>query len=122
MAGSTVVVLAAHGSRRGDANDAHRELAVSVGAALDDPVLPAFLELAEPSIGDAVDQAVAGGADRVLVLPYFLHPGNHTTHDIPAIAAQARSRHPGVTIEVLPLFGGDAGLAALIAAQVHGHE
>jgi sirohydrochlorin ferrochelatase len=118
MADATTIVLAAHGSRRGDANDAHRVLTEQVAALLAAPVRPAFLELAEPSIPAAIDAAVADGARRVQVLPYFLHPGNHTTHDLPAIVAEAGARHPAVDISLLGLFGTDGSLAEAIAAQI----
>ena len=117
MSGTTVV-LAAHGSRLADANAAHAALSGRVAGALGLPVVPGFLELAEPSIADAIDAAVGDGAERVLVLPYFLHPGNHTAHDIPAIVDAARARHTRVTIELLALFGGDGRLSDLVADQV----
>ena len=117
MAAGTVIVFAAHGSRSVDANDAHRALAMEVAVRLDQEVVAAFLELAEPSIGAAIDGSLAAGATRVVVLPYFLHPGNHTTRDIPAIVAEARHRHPDALIDSAPLFGSDAALAELVAAQ-----
>ena len=114
----TTVVLAAHGSRLADANAAHAALTARVAGRLAAPVVPGFLELAEPTIADAIDGAVRDGADRVLVLPYFLHPGNHNAYDIPAIVDAARVRHAGVTIELLALFGADGRLSDLIADQV----
>ena len=78
----------------------------------------AFLELAEPSIGAAIDAAIAAGADTVLVLPYFLYPGRHLTRDIPAIVDEASARHPEADIGLLGLFGAQPGLAAVLAAQV----
>ncbi|MCU1453812.1 MAG: cobalamin [Acidimicrobiales bacterium] len=113
----TIVVLAAHGSRLAEANDAHRALAQRVAARLGADVRPAFLELSEPSIATAIDEAVAAGAARVLVLPYFLHPGNHTARDIPEIVAAARPRHPGAAIELLALFGADGAVDAVVADQ-----
>ena len=118
MTGRTIVVLAAHGSRLAAANDAHGALVARVATELGGDVVPGFLELVEPSIGAAIDGAVTGGATRVLVLPYFLHPGNHTSRDIPAIVEEARARHPDASIDVLPLFGADAALSRLISAQL----
>jgi sirohydrochlorin ferrochelatase len=115
-----VVVLVAHGSKVPDAADAHRAVcrALQHEVPLDVVVEPAFLELTEPDIPTAIDGAVATGAGRVLVLPYFLHPGNHTRHDIPAAVAEARKRHAGAAIELAGVFGAERGLLEVLAGQV----
>ncbi|MEO6629944.1 MAG: CbiX/SirB N-terminal domain-containing protein, partial [Aquihabitans sp.] len=81
-------------------------------------VRPAFLELAEPSIPDAIDGAVADGATTVVVVPYFLHPGRHQREDVPAIVEAARLRHPEVDLRLLDLFGADPALVDVLEAQV----
>ena len=111
----TVVVLVAHGSRAPGANEAHVELARSVSERPGVDVRPAFLELAQPSIPDAIDVAIDDGATRVLVQPHFLAPGNHTTRDIPELVEAARSRHPGVRIDSGSHTGADPGLPTLVA-------
>lgn len=115
---AVAVVVAAHGSRAAAANDAHHRVVAGLGERSGRTVLAAFLELVEPSIPDAIDAAVAGGASTVLVVPYFLHPGRHSTEDIPAIVADARERHPAADLRLLDLFGADPALVDLLAAQV----
>lgn len=115
---STVVVVAAHGSRADAANTAHREVVEGLAGVVSSPVAPAFLELAVPSIPDAIDRAVAEGAATVLVLPYFLHPGRHLTEDLPAIVADANRRHDGIDVDLLGSFGAEAGLTDVLVAQV----
>ena len=110
-------MVVAHGSRAQEANDAHRAVAVELDAQLDADVTAGFLELAEPSIGDAIDAAVAAGATSVAVLPHLLYPGRHVTRDIPAIVDAAAGRHPGVAVRLLPAFGTDPQVIALLAAQ-----
>ncbi len=111
------IVVAAHGSRAEPANIAHREVVDALAAALGRAVSPAFLELAEPSIPDAIDVA-AHGARTVLVVPYFLHPGRHLTDDLPAIVRDATTRHPDREIRLLPSFGADPALLDVLAGQV----
>jgi sirohydrochlorin ferrochelatase len=122
MASGSVIVVAAHGSRAAEANDAHRtvvdQLAGTVQGDALARVVPAFLELAEPSIDAAIDDAVLAGAEIVLVLPYFLYPGKHLTRDLPAIVEAAVGRHPAARIELLDLFGARPGLAEVLADQV----
>jgi sirohydrochlorin ferrochelatase len=81
---TVTVVLVAHGSRASSANQAHLDLAAALDARIEPTVLGAFMELAEPSIGDAIGRAVDAGATVVAVLPYFLHPGRHQQVDIPS--------------------------------------
>lgn len=112
----TALILIAHGSRRSEANQAHLELCGRVSDQLGQVVSPAFLELADPDIATAIDDAVGvRHARHVLLLPYFLHPGNHTRTDIPAIVAAARLRHGAITIDQLDHVGASAVMVGLIA-------
>jgi sirohydrochlorin ferrochelatase len=115
------LILIAHGSRRADSNDEVRALAAALEAQLADryqQVLPAFLELAEPSIPGAIDAVIAAGAREVVVLPYFLAAGNHVVNDVPALVAERQQAHPEVTLRLLPHLGASPQLPALLAALV----
>jgi sirohydrochlorin ferrochelatase len=119
-----VTLLVAHGSRNPASAAAHEQLcravadASTAGAGHPVEVRPAYLELSEPSIPDAIDAAVADGAGSIRVLPHFLGPGNHVLVDIPGIVEAARARHPGVTIELAEHLGSDPALVDLLAARV----
>lgn len=117
-----MVVLVAHGSRVSDASAAHRAVCAALQrkVARGVVVAPAFLELSDPDIPTAIDDAVARGVDRVVVLPYFLHPGNHTRRDIPATVEAAQARHADAVIDLVGVFGGEPGLLAVLAGQVEG--
>lgn len=116
---STVaIVVAAHGSRAEPANAAHRQVVDALAASVDHPVTPAFLELATPSIPEAIDAAAATGAATVLVLPYFLHPGRHLSDDLPAIVDEATQRLPGTEVRLLGSFGAEPDLLDVLVAQV----
>ncbi len=88
------VIIVDHGSRRAESN----ELLLDVAAMFRNRgefaiVEPAHMELAEPSLATAYDRCVAAGAELVVIHPYFLLPGKHWKHDIPALAAEAARRH-----------------------------
>ena len=116
---ASVIVLAAHGSRAAEANEAHRDVAIRVAAATGQTVLPAFLELAEPGIGQAIDQAIDQGALDVVVVPYFLHPGRHLLSDIPAIVADAGTRHPNRTIRMSEHLGASDQMVGIVVDLVN---
>ncbi len=118
---ATVVVLVAHGSRAEAANDAHLALSERVASAAGVPVVPAFLELAEPSIPQGIDRAVELGATTVRVVPYFLSPGRHVGEDIPRIVAEAAERHrPDAAIELTTHVGDDPRMVELLVELAQG--
>ena len=113
MESARCVVLIAHGSRaEGTAAD-HARLAGELEAAIGTPVIGAFLEITPPDIPTAISQAVDRGARSVVLLPYFLLAGNHTSRDIPEIMDRARSTHPGVTLTMTAPLGPDRRLVEI---------
>jgi sirohydrochlorin ferrochelatase len=100
------VVIVDHGSRRAESNAMLLEVVElfrrQSGFSL---VEPAHMEQAEPSLAAAFDRCVEQGAELVVVHPYFLLPGKHGKHDIPALAAQAAAKHPGVRYVVTEPLG-----------------
>ncbi|MFN8050957.1 MAG: CbiX/SirB N-terminal domain-containing protein [Acidimicrobiales bacterium] len=119
-AAADAVVVIAHGSRSEEANDAHRATCALLAERSGRVVSPAFLELASPSLAEAVTTVVEAGATGVVVLPFFLYPGRHMQRDIPALVDAARSEHPSVDIALGPLFGADPGVIDLLIGQLGG--
>ncbi|WP_279384404.1 CbiX/SirB N-terminal domain-containing protein [Geotalea toluenoxydans] len=61
-----------------------------------DIVEVSFREQHAPNIQKGIDACVARGAERILLLPYFLYMGAHVLEDLPAELEEARQRHPQV--------------------------
>ena len=102
------LLLIAHGSRRTQSNNEVAELADIlrvIGQKEYAVVKHAFLELAEPSIEAAIDQCVDAGVNELVVFPYFLSAGRHVAEDVPEEIEQAETRHPDLTVRLLPHFG-----------------
>jgi sirohydrochlorin ferrochelatase len=113
------LLLIAHGSRRAASNDEVRQLTQRLAARSGgrfDGVRCAFLELAEPDIGQGVEQCISGGATEVLVLPYFLSAGRHVVEDIPGELAPKREQHPQVSIRLLDYVGASEQMMDLLLA------
>lgn len=111
------LLLIAHGSRREASNEEVRELARTLAAQSGDAfgaIVPAFLELAEPSIPGGVAECVRQGATEVHAVPYFLSAGRHVAEDIPGELEQAAKEHPGVQISVSPYLGQHPMIARLL--------
>ncbi len=91
------VLLVGHGSRREKSNEQVRELAVALEERLGVPVDAGFLELAEPSIPEAI-AGLAGAVSEVTVVPLSLFAASHVKNDVPLAVQQARAEHDGLTL------------------------
>jgi sirohydrochlorin ferrochelatase len=113
------IVLVDHGSKFDAANalllDVVQLFREKTGARI---VEAAHMELAAPTIADALAACVAQGARRVVVHPYFLAPGRHSTSDIPRICAEAAEAFPCVEVRVSEPLGLDDRLIEVVMARV----
>lgn len=104
-AGRGLLVIG-HGSRRAEANATLHEVATLIAAQTSfAAVSAAFLELSAPDIAAGYAQLVARGCDEIVVHPFFLFPGIHTSRDIPEQLAAAAARHPGTRWKVTKPLG-----------------
>jgi sirohydrochlorin ferrochelatase len=93
----TALLLIAHGSRRAEANADLEFVADQLRVRGTYPdVQVSYLELAEPSIDAGGAACAARGADRVVMLPYFLSPGKHVAEDLSAARDRLAAAFPGV--------------------------
>ena len=94
------------------------DLAEGIAERLGMPVVAGYNEFCAPTVGQALEQAISGGATRVLVVPTMLLQGNsHTETEIQAAVEQVRLRHPSLKIEYAWPFSQER-MVALFAGQV----
>ena len=74
----------------------------------------AHMELAEPTLGQAVGKCVQAGASRIVVVPYFLAMGNHMTRDVPELVEEARAEHSGIEISLAEPLGLDERMINIV--------
>lgn len=110
------VIVVDHGSRKTAANEMMKCVANLIQTMAGPGVMVkyAHMELAEPDVEAAFAQCVAGGASEVIVFPYMLSPGKHSTGDIPRLVARAAENHPGVSYSVTEAFGVHEKLAEVV--------
>jgi sirohydrochlorin ferrochelatase len=113
------VILVDHGSRLAEANrmlfDVVALYRQVTGVAIAEA---AHMELAEPSIAQAFARCVAQGAREIVIQPYFLSPGRHSTRDIPRMAGEAAAGFPDVRYRVAEPLGLDARMGDIIQRRV----
>jgi sirohydrochlorin ferrochelatase len=115
----TALLIMAHGSRITEANDAAREIAGMVREMTGyDIVEVAFRELHPPDIQEGIDACVAQGAERILLIPYFLFVGAHVRQDLPQELTEGMLRHPGVEMVMGPHLGVHRKLAEVVVERI----
>src|SRR5437660_11494362 len=101
------ILLVDHGSVKPEANHMLDCVANLLQSMVGQEVLvrAAHMELAEPLIPEGVDSCVEAGATELIVFPYMLSPGKHSTRDIPRIVSEATKRYSHLVVRVTPAFG-----------------
>jgi sirohydrochlorin ferrochelatase len=108
-----------HGSRKQDANDMLSEVARMVQSMSKFAIVHyAHMEIAEPTIQQGFDSCVAAGAVEIIVHPFFLSPGRHSTTDIPRMVAQAAEKHPNVGFQITEPLGLHPKIGELILERI----
>jgi len=102
------LIIVDHGSKLEKAN----EMLAQIAELIKKKNSPEFeiisychMELAEPTIRQAFDDCVSQGASHIVVHPYFLAQGRHSTQDIPNMVQDAAAKHPGVSYHVTEPLG-----------------
>ncbi len=119
------LIIVDHGSVVDDANDI---LAQLTDMLRDDDecdfeiVRYSHMELVEPTISQAFDACVDDGAEEIIVHPYFLVPGKHSTQDIPDIVREAAKKHPDVSYRVTPPLGLHRKILKVVLERANGGE
>lgn len=108
------LILFAHGARDERWRAPFEAIRQEVAKAHHGPVALAFLELMQPSLGEAARAVAGAGATRAVVVPLFLGVGRHLREDLPAMAEEA-SRTSGCVLEIAPAAGENPDVIGALA-------
>jgi sirohydrochlorin ferrochelatase len=112
----TALLLIAHGSREPEANaDLHHVVAALRGRGEWPIVEACYLELAEPDIDSAVENGIARGAGRIVLVPYFLSAGVHVRRDLAQARERLSQRFPHVEFRLAEPLGRHPLLVQVVA-------
>ncbi len=116
-AAEVVLVVVGRGCCVADANADHarltRLLQESGGYAR---AVPAFIQVARPSVAEALDMAYAVGSRRLVVMPHYLFPGRLTTW-VRDAARDWSASHPEASVRVADPIGDCPELAELVVLR-----
>jgi sirohydrochlorin ferrochelatase len=113
------VLLVGHGSRLEEANEALAGLCRHVaGKRPGKMVTHAFMQIASPSLGEALAELADAGVEQVTVVPIFLYAGVHIRDDLPEILANAAEQYPRLQVILAPVLGIDERMAEIVWERV----
>jgi sirohydrochlorin cobaltochelatase len=78
------------------------------------PVELAFLEMMQPSLGEAVASLSAQGVNAITVVPVFFGQGGHLRNDFPVLLEECRGKFPNITLSATPAVGEDLAVLQAI--------
>lgn len=114
-----LLVICDHGSRRSEAHENLVEMvrlieneALHLGV----DVTLAHMEIQVPLLKDVLEVELSRGRVDFTIVPYFLAPGRHSTHDIPEIVTSVLAGQP-VEFRVTEPLGIDRSLAQLVLVR-----
>jgi sirohydrochlorin cobaltochelatase len=103
---SHALLLVGHGSRDPDGQREFLAFATKVQhAAGQRPVVPCFLELAEPTIPQGLARCMELGYRDIAAVPVLLFAARHNKRDVPVEFDRVREHHPDVRIRYARHFG-----------------
>ncbi len=119
----TGIAVFAHGSSVESANEAVREVTQTVAKSGGFSLVSAcFLEGGQPNLETAVAEMVQEGAERILVVPYFLTVGLHLKRDLPELITRIREQRPTLDIRVTEPLDGHPALGTILLERARRGE
>ena len=119
MPRKTGIIIFTHGSRRAAGNTALLQFTAQLRPRLISTLVePAFMELGQPTIPDAIRKLVRQGCTHIFGYALFLVPGAHLQEDIPALFTATLKESPGITWEISPPLLADPRLLDFVAERL----
>lgn len=113
------VLLLAHGSNRGEANQMILELTTRLRDDLATELIEeAFLQLTPPDIATGLTRLIQRGCTEVFVLSLFLVSGNHHVRDSGAEIGRFLEGYPGISFTISEPLLLNPGLYHLVASRI----
>ena len=112
----TAIIILGHGSRGGGNYDAVKRIVAAIRESLgSDIVEHAYLQYVQPTPEEVLDRCVQKGANKIVVVPYFMQAGVHVTKDIPAFLEKAKQKYPTLDIRVTGYAGAHPLMEQIVA-------
>ena len=114
------LIIIAHGSRK-ELSNSEFTLLVKKFKKMNNSfseVEEAFLEIAEPSISDVIENLNKKNIKEIIIYPYFLNQGKHVLIDIPNKVREEENKYQDIEFKLLPHFGSSLKIFDIIENDV----
>ncbi|MCK9197278.1 MAG: CbiX/SirB N-terminal domain-containing protein [Syntrophales bacterium] len=113
------VILMGHGSRVPGAGEGMEKVAQWLKEKRSGTMIEiCYMSELGPHFPEILEKCVREGADKIIVMPYFLHLGIHLREDIPAMMGKEAKKYPGLTLILGRHLGFDESLAELVGKRL----
>lgn len=119
-------VVVVHGSYSEIYHQEFLILSRRIAAAVDHPVLAAYLECTDTPLPEAIaafvgDHHIQGKPLELQIFPLFLSPGMHVREDIPEAIAALERKFPEIQIKQLDYLGKNKNLSTFLSPYYQRH-
>jgi sirohydrochlorin ferrochelatase len=119
----TALLLIAHGSRQDEANADLRHVVEQLRRLGRFAIVePCFLELAAPDIDAGAVRCVEQGAEKIVLVPYFLSTGVHVLRDLTTARDRLAERYRQVDIRLAEPLGRHPKLIEVVVERAAAAE
>jgi sirohydrochlorin ferrochelatase len=116
---NVAVILLGHGSRVPDAGRNMHKVAGGLKNKYGYEIVEiCYMSRLGPHFPEIFEKCIELGANRVMVIPYFLHDGLHLVLDIPEMMQEIAARYPGVKVILGKNLGFDEVLVDLVERRI----
>ncbi|MDQ5987231.1 MAG: sirohydrochlorin ferrochelatase [Syntrophus sp. SKADARSKE-3] len=113
------VILLGHGSRIPGAGEGMETVAARMRERLGGVIIEiCYMSKLGPNFPEVFEKCVALGAEKIIVIPYFLHSGLHIREDIPEILEEKARQFPDVELILGKNLGYDDCLVDLVLKRL----
>ncbi|MEG6523266.1 sirohydrochlorin chelatase [Desulfotomaculum sp. 1211_IL3151] len=114
------VIILGHGSRYQEANREVFQITEQVKTVeTDAKVETGFLQFAEPTLPQIVEEMNQQGVKVIIVVPLLLTWGSHIQQDLPILLQAQKRLYPHITFQLAPHLGVDRRIAEIILDRVN---
>lgn len=112
----TAVIILGHGSRGGGNDATLKRIAEKMRLGGGDEIIEyAFLQYAQPTVDATLESCIKQGANKVVIVPFFMQTGVHVGRDIPGFLEKAKKQHPALEIRVTDYVGAHPLMKQIVA-------
>jgi sirohydrochlorin ferrochelatase len=114
------IILLGHGSKVADAGRDMERVAAGLRERHRHAVVEiCYMAHALPDVSEALTKCAARGAKEIIIIPYFLHVGQHMRADVPELLREKLRALPDVKVVLGKNLGFDDVLVDLVEKRIH---